>query len=103
MVADTSGLPAALVDYLQASGVLPQPDVISAFRAIPRHLFLPQLPLAEAYRDEAMPTKIENGMAISASSQPAVMASMLEPLHVLPGHTVLEIGAGTGYNAALHD
>ena len=41
------------------------------------------------------------GMPISSSSQPAIMAIMLDQLNLLPGHRVLEIGAGTGYNAAL--
>ena len=40
-------------------------------------------------------------MAISSSSAPAIMAPMLEALQLDPGHRVLEIGAGTGYNAAL--
>jgi protein-L-isoaspartate(D-aspartate) O-methyltransferase len=43
----------------------------------------------------------EGGRAISSSSQPAIMAIMLEQLALQPGHNVLEIGAGTGYNAAL--
>jgi protein-L-isoaspartate(D-aspartate) O-methyltransferase len=41
------------------------------------------------------------GVALSSSSAPGVVASMLEQLDVQPGHRVLEIGAGTGYNAAL--
>ena len=40
-------------------------------------------------------------MAISSSSQPAMMAMMLEQLDLQPGHRVMEIGAGTGYNAVL--
>ena len=39
-------------------------------------------------------------MPISSSSQPSMMARMLTALDVAPGHRVLEIGAGTGYNAA---
>src|SRR5262245_20506986 len=42
-----------------------------------------------------------NGEVVSSSSQPEIMAIMLEQLDVRPGHRVLEIGAGTGYNAAL--
>jgi protein-L-isoaspartate(D-aspartate) O-methyltransferase len=43
----------------------------------------------------------ETGQPISSSSQPAIMAIMLDQLDLAPGHRVLEIGAGTGYNAAL--
>ncbi len=101
MSSDQARLHAALVDHLLALGVLTQPSVVSAFRAVPRHLFLPTLPIEAVYRDEAIPTKMENGRAISASSQPTIMAIMLEQLNVRPGQRVLEIGAGTGYNAAL--
>ena len=96
-----SALHQALVDHLRAIGVLTSPAVEAAFRAVPRHLFLPSVPVEEAYRDDAIPTKMAGGRAISSSSQPAIMAIMLEQLAAEPGHRVLEIGAGTGYNAAL--
>ena len=41
------------------------------------------------------------GEVISSASQPGVVAEILERLEILPGHNVLEIGAGTGFNAAL--
>jgi protein-L-isoaspartate(D-aspartate) O-methyltransferase len=76
--------------------------VAAALRAVPRHLFLPDLRPEAAYRDEAIVTRRdEAGQPISSSSQPAIMAVMLEQLDLAPGHRVLEIGAGTGYNAAL--
>ncbi len=54
------------------------------------------------YEDAAITTKTTGpGIAISSSSQPAIMAVMLQLLGAAPGHRVLEIGAGTGYNAAL--
>jgi protein-L-isoaspartate(D-aspartate) O-methyltransferase len=76
--------------------------VAAALHAVPRHLFLPDLPPDQAYRDEAIVTRRdETGPPISSSSQPAIMAIMLDQLDLAPGHRVLEIGAGTGYNAAL--
>ena len=76
--------------------------VANALRTVPRHLFLPDLPPEAAYRDDAIVTKRDaDGLAISSSSQPAIMAIMLDQLDLAPGHRVLEIGAGTGYNAAL--
>jgi protein-L-isoaspartate(D-aspartate) O-methyltransferase len=58
--------------------------------------------MAAVYHDEPYPTKLDqHGDAISSSSQPGIMASMLEELRLSPGQRVLEIGAGTGYNAAL--
>lgn len=76
--------------------------VEQAFRSVPRHRFLPHVALEVAYSEEAVVTRRDaSGMPISSSSMPAIMAAMLEQLDVRPGHRVLEIGAGTGYNAAL--
>lgn len=99
---DPVALNEALIGRLKENFILHDPRVEAAFRAVPRHLFLPGLPLEEAYRDEAIPTKrLADGQVVSSSSQPAIMAIMLEQLALEPGHRVLEIGAGTGYNAAL--
>ena len=68
---------------------------------MPRHVFLPDVTVAEVYTDRAFPTKHADGKPISSSSQPAIMAIMLEQLALQPDQRVLEIGAGTGYNAAL--
>jgi len=69
---------------------------------VPRHVFLPEMAPVEAYQDEAFVIKNSaDGLPASSSSQPAIMAVMLEQLGLDPGQRVLEIGAGTGYNAAL--
>jgi protein-L-isoaspartate(D-aspartate) O-methyltransferase len=98
---DVSTLHQALVDKLKNAGHIASVPVEAAFRAVPRHLFLPDIAPEHAYRDEAIPTKYLDDQAISSSSQPAIMAIMLEQLGLAPGQCVLEIGAGTGYNAAL--
>jgi protein-L-isoaspartate(D-aspartate) O-methyltransferase len=94
------------------------PQVRNAFLQIPRHLFVDfyyqqqgnnlawnqvTTPAQEdIYCDEALVTKLdEKGFPISSSSQPGVMARQLELLDLYPGLSVLEIGTGTGYNAAL--
>jgi protein-L-isoaspartate(D-aspartate) O-methyltransferase len=90
-----------LVDALLSAGAITSPTVDAAFRAVPRHLFVPHVPVETAYRDEAIPTKMLAGRAVSSASQPSIVAAMLEQLDVRSGQRVLEIGAGTGYNAAL--
>ena len=98
----TESLHHQLVDTLKRDGSIRTPAVEAAFRAVPRHPFLPAVALEEVYQDEAIPTRRSaDGTPVSSSSQPAAMAIMLEQLDVRPGHRVLEIGAGTGYNAAL--
>jgi protein-L-isoaspartate(D-aspartate) O-methyltransferase len=92
---------ARLVDELWAHNALHDAEVERALLRVPRHLFLPQVTLARAYADAAIPTHWEDGMPVSSASQPAIVALMLEQLRLAPGMRVLEIGAGTGYNAAL--
>lgn len=101
MVPDPSILRERLVGDLIAGGRIRRPAVADAFRSVPRDAFLPGVPLEQAYSDAAIPTKWEDGRPVSSSSQPSIMAVMLEQLEVRPGDRVLEIGAGTGYNAAL--
>ena len=98
---DASALHQALVDKLKSEGHIRTPCVEAAFRAVPRHLFLPGVALDGVYRDEVIIIKRLNGLPVSTSSQPAIMAIMLEQLQLEPDHRVLEIGAGSGYNAAL--
>lgn len=74
----------------------------AAFLAVPRHVFLPQFEIGEAYRDAAIMVKSDaEGLPTSASTQPAMMAIMLEQLGLAVGQRALEVGAGTGYNAAV--
>jgi protein-L-isoaspartate(D-aspartate) O-methyltransferase len=90
-----------MVDALRGSGRVRSAAVEEAFRTVPRHLFLPGLAVADAYADEAVAVQFTDGVATSSASQPSMMAIMLEQLDLRPGYRVLEIGAGTGYNAAL--
>jgi protein-L-isoaspartate(D-aspartate) O-methyltransferase len=88
---------AALASGLQASRA-----VADAFRAVPRHLFLPECGAGQAYRDSAIVIKSDaDGLPLSAATQPAMMAVMLDQLGLARGQRVLEIGTGSGYNAAL--
>jgi protein-L-isoaspartate(D-aspartate) O-methyltransferase len=91
----------ALVRALLRNGVLHPGPVERAFRRVPRHVFVPDVDLDFVYRDSNIPTKLQGGEIVSSSSQPAIMAIMLEQLALKPGQNVLEVGAGTGYNAAL--
>jgi protein-L-isoaspartate(D-aspartate) O-methyltransferase len=92
---------AGLAGRLQASGRA-SATVSAAFLAVPRHLFLPQIEAEQAYEDTAIVTKSDaSGLPFSSSTQPAMMAIMLEELGLAAGQRVLEIGTGTGYNAAI--
>jgi protein-L-isoaspartate(D-aspartate) O-methyltransferase len=92
----------ALVDTLRADGHLRSARVAAAMEAVPREIFVPGVPLEEVYRpSDAIVTKRVDGVSVSSASAPEVVAVMLEQLDPRPGDRVLEIGAGTGYNAAL--
>ncbi|OIJ69386.1 methyltransferase domain-containing protein [Streptomyces mangrovisoli] len=116
---------AALVREIELSGAWnADPVWRDAFAEVPRHLFVPYYfvgvaggyerrwgesadPAARerwargAYADTPLATRLRNGELLSSSSQPSLMALMLAELGVRDGDRVLEIGAGTGYNAAL--
>ncbi|QLH21803.1 methyltransferase domain-containing protein [Streptomyces sp. Rer75] len=122
---------AGLVREMTAGGGLTDPRWRAAFEEVPRHLFVPYYYeagvagdeggaalttrlwrddrnplrrarwLAGAYADAPLATRVRDGELISSSSQPSLMARMLDALRVRDGDRVLEIGAGTGYNAAL--
>ncbi len=92
----------ALVDTIISEGRAATPAIVEALRAVPRHVFVPGASLDAAYANSTVDIKHDSdGTSVSCASQPAVVAAMLEQLQPQPGHQVLEIGAGTGYNAAL--
>ncbi len=93
---------AQLVTELRRRGCGLSRSVQDAFARVPRHVFVPEVGPAAAYRDEAFVIKCgPDGMPVSSSSQPAMMAIMLDQLGLRAGHRVLEIGTGSGYNAAV--
>ncbi len=82
-------------EQIEAAGVLDM-GVINAMRDVPRHLFVEEALAAKAYSDYPLP--IGEGQTIS---QPYIVARMTEMLQVKPGMKVLEIGTGSGYQAAV--
>jgi len=86
----------ALVDSTIVARGVTDPLVIRAMRSVPRHRFVPDELSDRAYRDSALP--IGYGQTIS---QPYVVAFMTEALRIEPGNKVLEIGTGSGYQAAV--
>ena len=70
--------------------------VLDAMLRVPRHLFVPEAQRAQAYSDS--PLAIGYGQTIS---QPYIVAFMTQALDVEPGHGVLEVGTGSGYQAAV--
>jgi protein-L-isoaspartate(D-aspartate) O-methyltransferase len=103
---DPAVLRQRLVAHLRRAGTLTDPAVERALLSVPRELFVAPLAarqgLQAVYRDRAIVTKRDAlGRPTSSSSQPRIMAAMLQQLQVRPGQRVLEVGAGSGYNAAL--
>ncbi len=102
MLGELNGLREQLLLRVREQGGAVDALVAEALRTVPRHIFLPDLPPDSAYRDEAIVIKRDaEGTPTSSSSQPTIMAIMLDQLGAARGQRVLEIGAGTGFNAAL--
>lgn len=91
----------ALVESLVEKGAIASRQAREAFASVPRHLFVPNVDVAAAYSDQPVFIRWDAGIPISSSTQPTMMAIMAEQLRLEPGCRVLEIGAGTGYNAAI--
>jgi len=86
----------SLIKHLIESKALKTPRIIEAFRKIPRHLFVRKEYLSHAYDDIPLPTFC--GQTIS---QPYTVAIMTEALNPKPGEKILEIGSGSGWQAAI--
>jgi protein-L-isoaspartate(D-aspartate) O-methyltransferase len=82
-------------DHIESRGIS-DPNVLTALRKVPRHRFVPDTYESQAYEDHPLP--IGSGQTIS---QPFIVALMSETLGVEPGDKVLEIGTGSGYQAAV--
>lgn len=113
-----------LVLWLQGAGSIRSEEWLRAFDAVPRHRFVPRVSRAldhwgeqrieldstDPQKTEAWLTTVYSDVALaipcqdggrSSSSRPRIMAHMLEALRVQDGNRVLEIGTGSGYQAAL--
>jgi protein-L-isoaspartate(D-aspartate) O-methyltransferase len=95
-MADFSELREAMVDYQIAARGVRSGKVLDAMRKVPREQFVPEDVRDFAYEDSPLP--IEAGQTIS---QPYIVAFMVEGLALQGGEKVLEIGAGSGYAAAV--
>jgi protein-L-isoaspartate(D-aspartate) O-methyltransferase len=84
-----------MVERIRGRGVTDN-SVLAALDAVPRHLFVPPQERAKAYEDRPLP--IGDGQTISQPYMVALMTSLLE---LRPGERVLEIGTGSGYQAAV--
>jgi len=91
-----------MIDELKRRGLEFDGGIEDAFRSIPREAFLPEVPLERVYSGDAIVTKQDaEGKPISSSSEVGIMIAMARLLDVAAGQRILEIGAGTGYNAAV--
>ncbi|HEY2404511.1 MAG TPA: protein-L-isoaspartate(D-aspartate) O-methyltransferase [Polyangiaceae bacterium] len=85
-----------LVERIVATTHIHDARILNAFRTVPRHLFVPEALHDAAYEDRALPLAEDQTI-----SQPSMIALMLEELQCGPEQRALEVGAGSGYAAAL--
>lgn len=93
---DFAGMRAELVEDLRRQGYVRTEAVDRAFRTVPRERFVPEDRRGASYVDTPLP--IPRGQTISA---PSMIAIMLEEADLAPGLRTLDVGTGSGYNAAL--
>jgi protein-L-isoaspartate(D-aspartate) O-methyltransferase len=93
---DTRPAREAMVRAIEARGGVTNPAVLEAMRRVPRHAFVPAKQAPRAYQDRPLP--IGHDQTIS---QPYIVALMTELAAVGPGARVLEVGTGSGYQAAV--
>jgi protein-L-isoaspartate(D-aspartate) O-methyltransferase len=86
----------ALVDRLVETGRIERTSTVDAMRAVPRHEFVPESRRDAAYADRPLPIGADQTV-----SAPHMVGIMCDHLAVEPGETVLEIGTGCGYHAAV--
>src|SRR5690606_5821782 len=89
------GMRKRLVETLKAKGIQDK-DVLEAIGNVPRHLFMESGFIQHAYEDEAFPSDADQTI-----SQPYTVATQTELLNVKKGDNILEIGTGSGYQAAV--
>lgn len=82
-------------DHIAGRGV-GSPHVLSAMRTVPREVFVPEALRELAYDDAPLPIAADQTI-----SQPFIVAQMLDAARIIPGDRVLEVGAGSGYAAAV--
>ncbi len=85
----------AMVELLRKRGIKDE-NVLRAMEKVPRHLFVPEAFIHYAYDDSALPIGCSQTI-----SQPYTVACMTEALEVKPGDKILEVGTGSGYQAAI--
>ncbi len=94
--AEAAELREQLVSEIQARGDVRSPRVLDALRRVPRHRFMPHASLRQAYADRPFPIGHEQTI-----SQPTIVGMMTEALELGGTESVLEIGTGSGYQAAV--
>jgi len=101
--ASPDALHETMIEKVKEMGYAQRPEVERVLRDVPRHEFVPEASPDAAYDPyQAVIThRFSDGASLSCASAPFVVAMMLDQLNAQLGNRILEIGAGTGYNASL--